>query len=64
MRRSYACYHGYLRFRVLRLYYFPRKIQLGRKNSPQVCLTEDDHVIQALTSQRADQTFSDTILPG
>ena len=43
---------------------FPRKIQLGRKNSPQVCLTEDDHVIQALTSQRADQTFSDTILPG
>src|SRR6516162_1904372 len=36
---------------------------IGRKNSPQVCLTEDDHMIQAFASQRADQTFSDTILP-
>ena len=33
------------------------------KNSPQVRLTEDDNMIQAFASQRADQTFSDTILP-
>ena len=36
---------------------------VGGKNSSQVCLTEDDHMIQALASQRADQTFSNTILP-
>jgi hypothetical protein len=36
---------------------------IGGKNSPQVGLAEDDHMIQALASQRADQTFSDTILP-
>ena len=36
---------------------------IGGKNSPQVCLTEDDHMVQALASQRADQTFSDPILP-
>jgi hypothetical protein len=27
-----------------------------------MCLTEDDQMIQALAAQRADQTFSDTIL--
>jgi hypothetical protein len=36
---------------------------ISGKNAPQVRLTEDDHMIQALASQRADQTFSDTILP-
>ena len=43
----------------------PRLIVIGRiggKNSPQVRLAEDDHLIQALTAQGADQTFRVAIL--
>jgi hypothetical protein len=37
---------------------------IGRKNSPQVCLTEDDHMIQALASQPAIGIRDRPISPG
>ena len=36
---------------------------IGSKNSLQVRLAEDDHLIQALAAQCADQTFSIAVLP-
>ena len=33
------------------------------KNSPQLRLAEDQHLIQALAPKRADQTFRNAILP-
>ena len=37
--------------------------RISEKNSPQVPLAEDYHLIQALAAQCADQTFGTTILP-
>jgi hypothetical protein len=37
--------------------------RIGGKNSPQVRLAEDDHLVQALATQCAHQTFRNTILP-
>jgi hypothetical protein len=37
--------------------------RIGGKNSPQVHLAEDDHLIQTLAAQCADQTFRIAILP-
>ena len=37
--------------------------RISGKNSPQVRLAEDEHLIQALAAQCADQTFGTAILP-
>src|SRR4029077_11986787 len=37
--------------------------RIGGKNSPEVHLAEDGHLIQTLAAQCADQTFSTAILP-
>ena len=39
------------------------KRRIGGKNSPQVPFAEDEHLIQALAAQCADQPFSTAILP-
>jgi hypothetical protein len=36
---------------------------ISGKNSPQVRLAEDEHLIQALAAQCADQMFCTAILP-
>ena len=38
-------------------------IRIDGKNSPQVRLAEDNHLIQALATQCPDQTFRNSILP-
>ena len=38
--------------------------RIGGKNSPQVRLAKDHHLIQALATQGADQAFRDAVLPG
>ena len=37
--------------------------RIGGKNSPQVRLAKDDHLVQALATQCANQTFRNAILP-
>jgi hypothetical protein len=37
--------------------------RIGGKNSPQVRLAEDEHLIKAFAAQRAEQPFGNAILP-
>ena len=36
---------------------------VGSKDTPQMCLAENRHLVQALTTQRTNQTFGYAILP-
>ena len=38
-------------------------LEVGREDTPEVRLVKDDHVIEALSSDRSDQAFNVRILP-
>jgi len=39
-------------------------VEVGRENSAEMALTEDDDVVEALTPHRADQSLDEWVLPG
>ena len=45
----------------------PRRVVIGDvclQDLPKMCLTPDDHMIEAFTADRPDRTFDISILPG
>jgi len=39
-------------------------VEVGRENSAEMALTEDDDMVEALTPHRADQSLDEGVLPG